>query len=187
MLSRPPASLAAAISSRPVRSSDVAHAVRAGDETEAEYRASGTVALSAIQPRAREEPETAPKRTAPLPDGKPPGGETAKRRRRRFRIPAGVAVAVVLLAMVLGGFWLATQAVFFVGTDADRGDTVTIYRGLPVDLPLGLELYTRYQGSGVTLQSVPAARREPFPDHKLRSKDDAENLVIQLERGQLEP
>ena len=31
---------------------DVAHAVRAGDETEAEYRASGTVALSAIQPRA---------------------------------------------------------------------------------------------------------------------------------------
>ena len=96
-------------------------------------------------------------------------------------------VAVILLAMVLGGFWLATQAVYFVGTDADRGDAVTIYRGLPVDLPLGIELYSRYQGSGVTLQSVPAARRKTFTDHKLRSKDDAENLVIQLERGQLEP
>ena len=96
-------------------------------------------------------------------------------------------VAVVLLAMVLGGFWLATQAVYFVGTDADRGDTVTIYRGLPVDLPLGIELYSRYQGSGVTLAvRSPPSRRKTFTDHKLRSKDDAENLVIQLERGQLE-
>jgi protein phosphatase len=166
---------------------DVAHAVRAGDETEAEYRASGTVALSAIQPRARAEPEEAPKRTAPLPDDRPPGGDAKGSKKRRFRIPAGVVIAVVLLAMVLGGFWLATQAVYFVGTDADRGDTVTIYRGLPVDLPLGIELYTRYQGSGVTLQSVPAARRKTFTDHTLRSKDDAENLVIQLERGQIEP
>src|SRR5215210_6153545 len=165
---------------------EVADAVRAGDETEAEYRASGTVALSAIQPRAREEPETAPKRTAALPDGNPPGGERPAGSKRRRRIPGGVVVAVILLAMVLGGFWLATQAVYFVGTDPDRGDAVTIYRGLPIDLPLGLDLYSRYQGSGVTLQSVPASRRETFTDHKLRSKDDAENLVIQLERGQLD-
>jgi protein phosphatase len=108
------------------------------------------------------------------------------KRKRRFRIPGGVVVALVLLAMVLGGFWLATQAVYFVGTDADRGNTVTIYRGLPVDLPLGLKLYSRYQGSGVTLQSIPESRRKTFTDHKLRSKDDAENLVIQLERGQLD-
>lgn len=168
---------------------DVANAVRAGDETEAEYRASGTVALSAIQPRARAEPDTesAPQRTAPLPDGTPPGGDRpAGAKRRRRRIPGFVVVAVILLLMVLGGFWLAIQAVYFVGTDPDRGDTVTIYRGLPVDLPLGIELYSRYQGSGVTLKSVPASRRKTFTDHKLRSKDDAENLVIQLERGQLE-
>jgi PPM family protein phosphatase len=161
-----------------VRSGDVAHAVRAADEQEAAYRASGTVALSAIEPRARAEPiEESPRRTAAVPDAK---------RKRRFRIPGGVVVALVLLAMVLGGFWLATQAVYFVGTDADRGNTVTIYRGLPVDLPLGLKLYSRYQGSGVTLQSIPESRRETFTDHKLRSKDDAENLVIQLERGQLD-
>ncbi len=167
---------------------DVAHAVRAADEQEAAYRASGTVALSAIEPRARAEPEVAPERTVALPDeAGPRGGDApARKRRRRFRIPAGVVVAVVLLAMVLGGFWLATQAVYFVGTDPERGNTVTIYRGLPVDLPLGLDLYSRYQGSGVTLQAVPAARRKTFTDHKLRSKDDAENLVIQLERGQLD-
>ncbi len=167
---------------------DVAHAVQAGDETEAEYRASGTVALSAIQPRARAEPETAPERTIPLPEGAPPGGggDAAPGRKRRRRIPAGLGVAAILLAMVLGGFWLATQAVYFVGTDPERGNTVTIYQGLPIDLPLGVKLYTRYQGSGVTLQSIPPSRRRTFTDHKLRSKDDAENLVIQLERGQLD-
>jgi protein phosphatase len=170
-----------------MRSEEVAHAVRAADEQEAAYRASGTVALSAIEPRARAEPvPDAPRRTVALPDGGPATEAGAKQRKRRFRIPGGVVVALVLLAMILGGFWLATQAVYFVGTDADRGNTVTIYRGLPVDLPLGLKLYSRYQGSGVTLQSVPAARRKTFTDHKLRSKDDAENLVIQLERGQLE-
>jgi len=173
-----------------MRSSDVAEAARAGDETEAEYRASGTVALSAIRPRARAEPETAPERTVPLPDGAPPGrrrGDAGPGEgKRRRRIPVVAVVVVILLAMVLGGFWAATQAVYFVGTDPERGNTVTIYRGLPIDLPLGLDLYSRYQGSGVTLQSVPASRRETFTDHKLRSKDDAENLVIQLERGQLE-
>ena len=135
---------------------------------------------------ARAEPvEESPQRTAAAPEGASPAG-AAPKRKRRFRIPAGIVVALVLLAMVLGGFWLATQAVYFVGTDADRGNTVTIYRGLPVDLPLGLKLYSRYQGSGVTLQSIPATRRKTFTDHKLRSKDDAENLVIQLERGQLD-
>jgi len=172
-----------------LRSEDVAQAVRAADEQEAEYRASGTVALSAVEPRARAEPvEDAPKRTVALPDGAPPRSSATEpgKRRRRFRVPGIVVVVAVLLAMVLGGFWLASQAVYFVGTDPDRGNTVTIYRGLPVDLPLGLKLYSRYQGSGVTLQSVPASRRSTFTDHKLRSKDDAENLVIQLERGQLD-
>ena len=58
--------------------------------------------------------------------------------------------------------------------------------GLPYDLPLGIELYQRYAGSGVTIDDVPPARRTTFTDHKLRSKDDAENLVIALERGQIE-
>ena len=174
-----------------MRPEEIANAVRAADEQEAEYRASGTVALSAIEPRARAEPAAepdtgeVPPRTAALPGGAASTGAATKRKRRR-RIPAGLVVAAVLLAMVLGGFWLASQAVYFVGTDPDRGDTVTIYRGLPVDLPLGLKLYSRYQGSGVTLQSVPASRRKTFTDHKLRSKDDAENLVIQLERGQID-
>ena len=73
-----------------------------------------------------------------------------------------------------------------VGTEPDAGRTVTIYRGLPYELPLGVELYETYYESGVPLADVPAARRESFTDHKLRSRDDAEDLVIRLEKGQVE-
>jgi PPM family protein phosphatase len=156
---------------------DVTEAVRAADDQEAAYRASGTVALSAVRPRA-EPLEEAPPRTAPLPD--------QRRRRRRRRLPSGVLVIVVLLAMIVSGFWLASRAVYFVGIDEGRGNEVSIYRGLPVDLPLGVHLYSRYYGSGVALETIPSARRPTFTDHKLRSKDDAENLVIQLERGQID-
>ena len=63
---------------------------------------------------------------------------------------------------------------------------VTIYRGLPYQLPFGLNLYSRDYASGVRIEQVPAARRETFTEHKLRSRDDAKNLVIELERGRLE-
>jgi protein phosphatase len=156
-----------------------AGAVHASDETEAEYRASGTVALSAVKPRT--ETAEAPERTVPLPNGRPP-----KTRRRRRRPPGWLIGVLIVLLMVGTAFWLASRAVYFIGADASRGNEITIYNGLPVDLPLGIELYSRYQGSGVTLESVPPARRPTFTDHKLRSKDDAENLVIQLARGQIE-
>jgi protein phosphatase len=96
----------------------------------------------------------------------------------------GIKPAIVLPLLV--GAWLATRAVYFIGTDPERANAVTIYRGLPFELPLGIDLYSRWRGSGVTLESVPAGRRETFTNHKLRSKDDAENLIIQLERGQLD-
>ncbi len=170
-----------------MQSGEVAHAVRGADEAEAEYRASGTVALSAIRPRSDPESEDAPRRTVPLPDGTPPeGSPRVERKRRRRRIPAAVVIPLILLVMVGSAFWVASRAVYFVGADENRGNVVTIYRGLPIDLPLGAKLYSRYAGSGVTLESVPPARRTSFTDHKLRSKDDAENLVIQLERGQLD-
>ena len=38
-----------------------------------------------------------------------------------------------------------------------RHDVVTIYRGLPYELPLGIELYERYYPSGVRFEQVPAA------------------------------
>ena len=101
-------------------------------------------------------------------------------------LPVGLLVALAVIAVILAAGWLATRAVYFVGTDPRDDRTIAIFRGLPYDLPLGIELYQRYAGSGVTIDDVPPARRKTFTDHKLRSKDDAEKLVIALERGQIE-
>ena len=96
---------------------------------------------------------------------------------------------LLFLAIVLPlcvGAWLATRAVYFVGTDPDQARMVTIYRGLPYELPFGIDLYEKWYESGVPLTDVPDGRQESFTDHKLRSRDDAEDLVIALEKGQVE-
>ena len=124
---------------------------------------------------------------APVREARPieePPPRTAPPRKRRRRVPTGLIVLVVILAIVAAALWTASRAVYFVGVDPQG--TVTIYRGLPYDLPLGLELYEPYYASGVTLAQVPDQRRETFTDHQLRAKDDAEDLVSELERGRLQ-
>ena len=165
-----------------VRAADDAQRGRASDDAEAEYRRHGTVAMSTVAPPRTQDESAPPPRTAPLPPRPPASAAPPRKRRRRF--PAGLVVVAVIGALVLGGLWIATRAVYFVGTDEG---TVTIYRGVPYDLPLGLELYERYYRSGVTIEQVPGSRRETFTDHKLRSLDDAENLVRALEQGRLSP
>jgi serine/threonine protein phosphatase PrpC len=110
-----------------------------------------------------------------------PAGE-----RRRRPLPAwvkGLIVSLVLLVPIVVGLWVASQSVYFVGTDG-RG-FVTMYRGVPYELPAGIDLYSRNYVSGVPITTVPAARRKALLDHKLRSHDDARDLVRQLELGTL--
>jgi PPM family protein phosphatase len=151
---------------------------------EPEYRRHGTVALQALD---RDDPRATPRRAATVPR-EPEQGPERPRRKRRSRLRSGGAL-LLLLAVVLPlivGAWLATRAVYFIGTDPADGRTVTIFRGLPYELPFGIELYEQYYDSGVTLGGVPASRRASFTDHKLRSRDDAEDLVIALEKGEVE-
>ena len=75
----------------------------------------------------------------------------------------GKLITVGCLIGLLAAFWLATRQVFFVGVDESRGNVVTLYKGLPYDLPLGIRLYSPVRHSGVTLQSLPA--REPRDLH----------------------
>jgi protein phosphatase len=150
-----------------------AGATRASDEAEAEYRASGTVALSAVRPRAQ-----------PIEEGQAHAPPRSQPRRRRLLSP-GKLIALGCVIGLLAAFWLATRQVFFVGVDESRGNVVTLYKGLPYDLPLGIRLYSPVRHSGITLQSLPPARRSTFTDHKLRPKDDAESLVKAAEDGTL--
>jgi len=91
-------------------------------------------------------------------------------------------MGVITVPLALG-VWIASQTVYFIGTD-DAG-MVTLYRGLPYDLPAGVKLYSTNFVSGVPSRTVPAPRRKKLLDHQLRSHDDAADLMRQLELGRL--
>jgi PPM family protein phosphatase len=88
-----------------------------------------------------------------------------------------------VLAIVGAGGWFASRAVYFLGTN-DQG-IVTVYRGLPYDLPAGIHLYQSFYTSGVPASALPAARRKKLLDHRLRSQTDASDLMRQIEEGQI--
>ncbi|HEV2811682.1 MAG TPA: hypothetical protein VGW10_00405, partial [Solirubrobacteraceae bacterium] len=106
--------------------------------------------------------------------------------RRRWRRRALVALAIVAFLVVPVGIGVLTavRAVYFIGSD-DQG-YVTIYRGVPWELPLGLDLYQTNYTSPVPRDLVPERRQESLLDHSLRSRDDAYEVVAELERGRLE-
>ena len=94
-------------------------------------------------------------------------------------------VGIALVAGVVVGLYAVSRQAYFVGTN-DAG-LVTLYRGLPYELPLGIKLYSERYESGVPARAIPARRRDRVLDHELRSQGDASDLVRQLERGRLDP
>lgn len=101
-------------------------------------------------------------------------------RGRRYAVRAAV-VAICLGFLVLIGFLLVRQ-VYFVGTD-DQG-RVALFRGVPYELPLGLDLYSEQYAIGVQASSLPPARRAVIVDHRLRSKDDAVDLINDIDANE---
>jgi PPM family protein phosphatase len=112
----------------------------------------------------------------------PPAAPRHRRRRGRFALR--VALGLVLVAAVVGGLYALSRQVYFVGTN-DAG-LVTVYRGIPYELPLGIDLYEQEYASGMPARAIPANRRERVLDHEWRSREDAVDLVRALERGQLD-
>jgi protein phosphatase len=164
--------------------------VRATDQDEQAYKEEfATTALPALPrtPAPQPDPTPAP---APAPSASPPGATRATTdrerptKRRRFPLK-GLLIFLVVAAIVVSAAWVAIRAVFFVGVD-DR-QTVTIYRGLPYDLPLGIDLYSTHYTSGKTLAEIPPTRRKAFTEEKLRSLSDAEELVKDAEDGKIKP
>jgi protein phosphatase len=149
------------------RTDDVRRAIAEADTSEGDVPPAG----DDVAPVARRTPQ--PPRAV---------GGTA-RRRRRVRIPAGLVVATLMLAAVVAGFWFASQTVYFVGSSAEG--FVTVYRGLPYDLPAGVRLYHVNYQSGVPTASLPPGQKRTVTNHKLRSRDDAQDLVRQMETGQV--
>ncbi|HTA14977.1 MAG TPA: Stp1/IreP family PP2C-type Ser/Thr phosphatase [Solirubrobacteraceae bacterium] len=105
------------------------------------------------------------------------------RLRRRLRRMRGPVVALVIVGLLVAGGYLALQSVYFIGTN-QRG-LVTMFSGIPYQLPGGLKLYSSDYVSGVSASTLPAARRQALLDHSLRSEGNAAELMRQLELGQL--
>jgi protein phosphatase len=106
----------------------------------------------------------------------------SKRPRRRLRAAAkGLAALVVVAALALGA-WYGSSQVWFLGTD--DGGRVALYRGLPYELPLGIELYREHYASPIQTAALAPRRREAVTGHELRSREDAVSLIEDIERGQ---
>lgn len=116
-----------------------------------------------------------PRHPAPAP--------VAGRGQRRWRRLLAPLILLALLGIVVAGAWVASRSVYFIGTNS-RG-LVTLYRGVPYELPGGVKLYTSDFVSGVSAASLALARRHTLLDHSLRSENDAGALMRSLELGQL--
>jgi len=139
-------------------------------------------------------PPIAAPRLQQTPPASPPSGTrrlrprppVAERRERRFHKPlAALLATVIVLALIGGGGYLASRQLYFVGTNAQG--VVTIYRGLPYDLPFGVPLYETYYVSGIPASVIPAERRAQLLNNNLRSQSDATSLVMDLEQGRISP
>jgi PPM family protein phosphatase len=146
------------------------------DQADAARRGSRDVTRASNEELPEESP-SAPGRAAP---------RRAPPRRGRGRVRAALTAAIVLamVAALLVGVKALIDSRYFLGTN-DAG-LVTLYNGVPYDLPLGIELYSEEYVSPISARSLPEGNRDRILDHQLRSKGDATDLVRQIERGRIE-
>jgi hypothetical protein len=153
----------------------------APEEEEAPASASETIAGSVS---ADEVQEAAPRPAPAPPPPSRPARPAAGRRRIGLSAVLRAFAGLLAVAAVAGGLYALSRQVYFVGTD--EAGLVTLYRGVPYELPFGIKLYTEQYESGVPARAIPRRRRSRVLNHEWRGKDDAVDLVRQLERGRLD-
>ena len=146
-----------------------------------------SVGMKAVTPPpapAPTQPAT-PAKVQPRQPRMPAAAPAAKRRSPwRRRVTAGVLVVLLIIVPIVIGVSIAVRSIYFVGTD--NSGFVSVYQGLPYNLPAGIHLYREQFVSSVNAATLPQAQRGKLLDHKLRSQRDANDLVKQLELGQLQ-
>jgi serine/threonine protein phosphatase PrpC len=168
----PPSSASQERTSIPIPQADTGVAVREDEFAEQPLSVNGKQAHSASATPRR------PRRAQQTPQ--PTKSARLRRRLRRVRTLMALSIVVGLLAAAA---YLALQSVYFIGTN-QRG-LVTMYNGLPYELPGKIKLYTSDYVSGVSASTLVPAHRQALLDHSLRSEGDAAELMRELELGQL--
>jgi len=156
--------------------------VRAGlaNESQALAAVASGVANESQAPVPAAAPAT--RRLEPRPPVQAERPHSAPSRRGRRVGTLFAILALLIVSLCLGGY-IANKAVYFVGSDAHG--FVTVYRGLPYELPGAISMYEVNYVSGVPLASLPERHRKRLVDHTLRSHDDASELVRELELGRV--
>jgi PPM family protein phosphatase len=129
--------------------------------------------LTATEVRRRAAAEAARKRREDL---------AAQSGHRGLRRAAKALAAILVVAAVAFGAWYGNRQVWFLGTD--EAGRVALYRGVPYELPFGIELYSERYASPIQTESLPPRRREAVTGHDLRSRDDAVSLIEDIQQSQ---
>jgi PPM family protein phosphatase len=129
--------------------------------------------LTATEVRRRAAADAARKRREEL---------AARPGHRGLRRVAKIAAALLIVAAVAFGAWYGNRQVWFLGTD--EAGRVSLYRGVPYELPFGIELYSERYASPIQTEALPPRRRDAVTGHDLRSREDAVSLVEDIEQSQ---
>jgi serine/threonine protein phosphatase PrpC len=121
-------------------------------------------------------PATAERRRAPA---RRPAVAAPPSSRRWPRRLAGALIGVAIVAALGVAAVFGARQVYFLGVD--EGGRMALYRGLPYDLPFGIELYDERYSSPVQFASLPPELQSNVTDHELRSHDDAASLISEYE------
>jgi protein phosphatase len=153
---------------------------RARDVPEEDEDTLHVSAERATQARSKVIDEDSAPRRSTVQRAPPPRG---KGRRRRY---VTAAIVVVVLAAVVAGLYALDRKFWFVGTN--NSGQVTLFRGLPYDLPLGISLYSQEYQSAVPVVAVSDARQRKYVlDQHARSEGDSRALVRDIERKYARP
>jgi serine/threonine protein phosphatase PrpC len=106
-------------------------------------------------------------------------------RRRRLKTAAKVLAVLAILAGIGIAAVYGARQVYFLGID--EGGRITLYRGLPYELPLDVSLYNEVYSVTTQAAALPEERRGSVTDHELRSRDDAISLLDDLESAAVAP
>jgi protein phosphatase len=170
------------IGMKPPAATDRAPGARGDGATDREGDGRTSSAILTIPPPTVGQRRPSPRlaRTQGRPESSPP----RRRRSERFIKTVSALIAIVVVVFLVGGgAYLASREYFFVGTNPDG--IVTIYRGFPYSLPLGIRMYEQWYVSGVPISAIPADRRTQLLNHQLRSQNGAVSLIHAAELGQL--
>lgn len=132
--------------------------------------------LTATEVRRRAAADAARKRREDQDSAKP------GKRRKRFKRAASLLALLAVIGAIVFGATYGLHHTWFLGTD-DAG-RVTLYRGVPYELPFGIKLYTEQYSAPVQTETLPERRKDAVTGHSVRSHADAVTLLEEIERGQ---